>query len=128
MKLRVIFCAPTYGKGTENPLPPLNLLDILIVKNVYQLHALKFANKWQRNKLPKLLHSYLQYASDTHSYNIRHSRSKNFFKNRVRKNLGKQLISFQTTDIWGKLLPSLKQFSDYTVFQKEKKYQISSFF
>lgn len=43
---RLMFFATTSGPHTEIALPFLNLLDILTVDNVYNLHALKFTHMW----------------------------------------------------------------------------------
>ena len=64
--LRLIFFAPTLGKSTESALPPLSLLDVLTVNNVYRLHVLKFTHRWHRGLLPVLFQSYFQYASSIH--------------------------------------------------------------
>ena len=47
-------------------LPLLNLLDVLMVHNVYRFQILKFTYLWHKGLLPKLFSNYFQYASNVH--------------------------------------------------------------
>ena len=50
---RLIFFTNMRGKDTESALPLLNLLDMLIVYDIYSLHVLKFAHLWHKGLLVK---------------------------------------------------------------------------
>ena len=43
-----MFFAVTHGKNTESALPLMNLLNVLLVKSVHQLQALKFSFRWHK--------------------------------------------------------------------------------
>jgi len=116
--IRLIFFATLYGRDTASAKPLLNLLEVLTVKNVYNLHILKFMHLWHIGALPSIFKSMFKYARDVHKYNTRYSRNSNLYKSKVRTNIGKQLISFTAIAIWNSI--SIK-FKFQLVFQK---YQI----
>ena len=66
---RLIFFATAHGEHTESALPLLNLLDVLIVHNVYRSQILKFTYLWHKGLLPKPFSNYFQYACNVHKYN-----------------------------------------------------------
>ena len=93
---RVIrFFATLSGKNTDGSLPSLN---ILVMLNVYRLHALKFIHAWHIGVLPELFNHFFQYASNIHNYNNRYAAKQNLHKFRVKTNPGKQMISFMAID------------------------------
>ena len=118
--IRLIFFIKLHGKDTASALPLLNLLDILTVRNVYCLHALKFIHAWHKGMLPCIFNDFFQYSKDVHTYNTRYSSNANLYKPYVRTNSGKQTISFGTVDIW-KDLPDLIKNLPVFLFPKQAK-------
>ena len=55
----------------------MNLLNMLSVKSVHQLQALKFAFRWHQKELPSICQDYLQYADQVHNYNTRYALKRN---------------------------------------------------
>ena len=51
--IRVMFFAVTHGKNTESALSLMNLLNVLLVKSVHQLQALKFSFRWHKKGVAK---------------------------------------------------------------------------
>ena len=90
---RLIFFARTLGELTESALPPLNLLDVLTVNNVYRLHILKFTHLWHKGLLPVLFQNYFQYARYA-------SKPQNLYKPKERTNTGKQTVTFSASVLW----------------------------
>ena len=108
---------------TESAKPLLKLLEFLTVDNVYRLYALKFMHSWHKGNLPKIFNDTFKYANNIHGYNTRYSAQKNFYKPKVRTNVGKQSIAFQGIDIW-KDLPSAIKNSASTLFPKLAKHYL----
>ena len=75
--IKVIFFARISGKQKDSALSLLNLLDVLTVNNVYQLHTLKFTHLWHKGRLPILFQNYFQYANRIHVYNTRYASKQN---------------------------------------------------
>ena len=121
--VRLMFFTCTHGKETEKAKPLLNLLDMLTVDNVYQLHALKFVHSWHKGLLPEIFHDTFQYASSVHNYNTRYAAKQNLYKSKVRTNIGKQSVSFLGSDIWRQLPSSLKD-SSTSAFPKLAKHHL----
>ena len=107
------------GKDTESALPMLNLLDMLIVCNIYSLHVLKFAHLWHKGLLPDVFRNTFQYASEVHSYNTRYVTPKILYKPRVRTNTGKQMISFKAIDLWKSVPQNLKDLKHEAILYNE---------
>ena len=76
---------------------------MLMVANVYRLHALKFVHAWRKGGLPELFHHFFQYASNWHNYNTRYAAKQNLPKFQVNTNIAKQMISFMVIDLWQEL-------------------------
>ena len=109
--IRVMFCAITHGKNTESAHSLMNLLDMLSVKSVHQLQALKFAFRWHKKELPSIFQNYFQYTDQVHNYNTRYAPKGNFYKRRTRR---KQSIQSIAVDL-GKDLPlHLKDLPNYS--------------
>ena len=107
-----MFFAVTPGKNTETALSLMNLLNVLLVKSVHQLQALKFSFRWK--ELPSIFQNYFQYADQVRNCNTRYASKKNFYKPRTRTNIGKQSIQSITVDL-GKDLPlHLKDLPNYS--------------
>ena len=53
-----MFFTTLSGKNTNSALPLLNILEILMVTNVYRLHALKFIHAWYKGTLPELFNRF----------------------------------------------------------------------
>ena len=83
--------------------PLLNILEMLMVANVYHLHALKFSHAWHKGVFPELFNHFFQYASNVHNYNTRYAAKQNLHKFRVNTNISKQMISFTAIDLWQEL-------------------------
>ena len=75
--IRLTFFATLSGKNTAIALLLINILDILTVKNVYRLHALKFTHTWHKGSLPKPFDHFFQYASSVHFCNTRYAAKQN---------------------------------------------------
>jgi len=99
-----MFYSKTFGKETESAKPLLNLLDVLIVDNIYRLEILKFAHSWHNGLPPGVFDD--KYARNMHGYNTRYTAKQNFYKYGVNTNVGKQSVTFMAIDIW-KDLPSI---------------------
>lgn len=99
--IRLIFFARTLE---------LNLLDVLIVNNIYRLHILKLTHLWHKGLLPVLFQSYFQYASSIHGYNTRYASKQNLSKPKERTNSGKQTVAFAAPVLWENI-PSLNVFN-----------------
>ena len=89
---------------------------MLTVYNMYSLHVLKFAHLCHKGLLPYVLCNTFQYANEVHTYNTRYATQKNLHKPRVRTNTGKQMISFEATDIWKSVPQNLTDLNVYTFF------------
>ena len=112
--IRVMFFAVTHGKNTESALPLMNLLNVLLVKSVHQLQALKFPSVGTKKELPSIFQNYFRYADQVRNYNTRYAPKKNFYKPRTRTNIGKQSIQSVAVDL-GKDLPlHLKDLPNYS--------------
>ena len=88
--VRLIFFARTFGRETESAKPLLNLLDLLTVDNIYRLEILKFSHSWHNGRLPEVFDNTFQYARNIHRYNTRYTAKQNFYKYKVKTNVGKQ--------------------------------------
>ena len=88
--IRVMFFVTLFGPDTDSALPLLNLLDLLIVTNIYKLQLLNFTHQWHSKKLPNIFNQHFRYASEVHTYNTRYASKSNFYKPRSRTNIGKQ--------------------------------------
>jgi len=119
--IRLIFFATLYGRDTASAKPLLNLLEVLTVKNVYNLHILKFMHLWYIGALPSIFKSMFKYARDVHKYNTRYSKNSNLYKSKVRTNIGKQLISFTAIDIWNSIPITFKTCKITNSFSKNIK-------
>ena len=85
--IRLMFFATLSGKNTDSALPLLNILEMLMVANVYRLHALKFIHAWHKGVLPEpQFNHFFQYASNVHNYNTRYAAKQNLHKFRVKTN------------------------------------------
>ena len=87
-----MFFTITHGKNTNRALPLMNLLNIMSVKSVHQLQALKFAFQLHKKELVSSFQNYFQYADQVHNNIIMHRQcalKKNFINNtqeRILKN------------------------------------------
>ena len=120
-----------FGSETEKAKPFLNLLGLLTVNNIYRLQVLKCLPSWHKGLLPKVLDNMFQYASNMHNYNTsitkhKHTTKHYLYKPSVRKNVGKQLLSFMATDIWKDLSTSLKKTHAKCVCISEANYTLST--
>ena len=86
--------ARTFGRETESAKPLLNLLDLLTVDNIYRLEILKFSHSWHNGHLPEVFDNTFQYARNIHRYNTRYTAKQNFYKYKVKTNVGKQSVSY----------------------------------
>ena len=123
--VRLIFYARTLGSKTESAKPLLNLLDILTVDNIYRLEVLKFSHSWHNGLLPEVFDDIFQYARNMHRYNTRYTAKQNFYKYRVKTNIGKQSVSFMAVNIWKDLPSSLKDLSVSAFPKYIKRYLLS---
>ena len=48
-----MFFAVTHGKNTESALSLMNLFNVLLMKSVHQLQALKFSFRWHKKGVAK---------------------------------------------------------------------------
>ena len=62
-----MFFAVTHGKNNNRALTLMNLLNIMSVKSVHQLQALKFAFQWHKKELVSSFQNYFQYADQVHN-------------------------------------------------------------
>ena len=123
--VRLIFFARTFGRETESAKPLLNLLDLLTVDNIYRLEILKFSHSWHNGRLPEVFDNTFQYARNIHRYNKRYTAKQNFYKYKVKTNVGKQSVSYMEIDIWKDLPSSLKDLSVHVFPKYIKRYLLS---
>ena len=123
--VRLIFFARTFGRETESAKPLLNLLDLLTVDYIYRLEISKFSHSWHNGRLPEVFDNTFQYARNIHRYNTRYTAKKNFYKYKVKTNVGKQSVSYMAIDIWKDLPSSLKDLSVYVFSKYIKRYLLS---
>ena len=95
--IRLMFFATLYGKNTDSALPFLNLLDLLTVENIFIFRLLQFSHQWHKKKLPSIFDNYFRYASDVHTCNTRYASKSNFYKARLRTNIGERCRLWQLT-------------------------------
>ena len=111
--VRLIFFATLYGKHTERALPLLNLLDLLLVENIFPFQLLNcqtfFINTFR-------------YACDVHSYNTRYTSKANFYKEHFRANAGKRTTSAMAVKLWQELPIELKNVKHFNFRKKVKQY------
>ena len=123
--VRLIFFARTFGRETESAKPLLNLLDLLTVDNIYRLEILKFSHSWHNGRLPEVFDNTFQYARNILRYNTRYTAKQNFYKYKVKTNVGKQSVSYMAIEIWKDLTSSLKYLSVYVFTKHIKRYLLS---
>ena len=123
--VRLIFFSRTFDRETESAKPLLNLLDLLTVDNIYRLEMLKFSHSWHNGRLPEVFDNTFQYARNIHRYNTRYTAKQNFYKYKVKTNVGKQSVSYMAIDIWKDLPSSLKDSSVYGFPKYIKRYLLS---
>ena len=123
--MRLIFFARTFGRETESAKPLLNLLDLLTVDNIYLLEILKFSHSWHNGRLPEGFDNTFQYARNIHRYNTRYTAKQNFYKYKVKTNVGEQSFSYMAIDLWKYLPSSLKDLSVYVFPKYIKRYLLS---
>ena len=92
----------------------------LNIENVFKLHVSTFAHHWHTKALPNIFDTCLQYAKVVHCHNTRYAAKENFHRTRARTNTGKQTISYNTTVIWKKLPPEIKQLKRFSFIKEVK--------
>ena len=75
--------------------------------------------------LCKVFDNTFQYARNIHRYNTRYTAKQNFYKYKVKTNVGKQSVSYMAIDIWKDLPSSLKDLSVYVFPKYIKRYLLS---
>ena len=100
----------------------MNLLDIVSVTSIFKFQAFKFAHCWHNKARSNIFYNYFQYANDIHSYNMRYTSNKNFYKLCSRTNIGKQSgSSIIVVDLWQDLPTSYKNPNTFTFSGKKKR-------
>ena len=120
-----MFFATLSGKNTDSALPLLNILEMLMVANVYRLHALKFIHAWYKGVFPEPFNHFFQYASNVHNYNTSYAAKQNLHKFPVKANTGKQMISFMAIDLWQELPYKFKDLNQFAFSKSVKSYILS---
>ena len=116
-----MFFAPLYGKNTDSALPLMNLVDILTVEDIFILLLLQFSHHWHKKQLPSILDDYFRYASYAHTYNTSYASKSNFYKSRLRINIGKTTLSTLAVDHWQKLPHDIKELNLFRIFPRKAK-------
>jgi hypothetical protein len=76
--MTIMFFAITNGPLTKSAFPYLNILEILIVDNLYRLRASQSTHLWHKDQLPRIFDSLFRYTSDEHIYNTRYPSKQTF--------------------------------------------------
>ena len=70
-------------------------LNILKLTDVYKLEVAKYMHLLQNNKLPKSLYDDYVKINETHNYNTRQVQNNVYFKPRVDKSIGKEMLVYR---------------------------------
>ena len=108
--IRLIFFTRTLS---EFAAPLLNLLELLTKNNVNRLHALRFNHLRHKKLFPNVFHDFFQYASNLHTCNTRYVANQNLYEPGLRKNTGKQIISYMASVFWHNILSNVKNLDIY---------------
>ena len=92
-------------------------LNILRLKDIFELEIAKFMHSFHHNKIPENFNSYFRTASQQHTHLTRSITNKNYFLKRVNTKYGQSSFNFHGVKIWNKI-PLLNKSLSWHSFTK----------
>ena len=114
--IRTIFCANKH----EPSLPYYQILEVLKFENIVKFKICSLAFKLYNNPstVPAIFHNFLTPITTVHSYNTRNSAKLNFYRRKVRTNIGKFTFKYSASVMWEAVPLALKEVKTFYNFKK----------
>ena len=101
-------------------------LNILKLADIYGLELAKYMHQLRNNKLPFSLYDYVK-LNEIHSHNTRQTQNAVYFKPRVKKSIGKELLVYRGVKLWENIDNSIKSLSWHSFKKRLKRRLISNY-
>ena len=102
-------------------------LNILKLADIYGLELAKYMHQLHDNKLPFSLYEDCVKLNEIHSHNTRQTQNTVYFKPRVKKSIGKELLVYRGAKLWENINNSMKSLSWYSFKKRLKRRLISNY-
>ena len=102
-------------------------VNILKLADIYGLDLAKYMHQLHNNKLPFSLYEDYVKLNEIHSHYIRQTQKAVYFKPRVNKSNGKELLVYRGAKLWENLDNSIKSLSWYSFKKRFKRIIISNY-
>ena len=114
--IRSIFFANKH----EPSLPYYQILEVLKFENIVKFKICSLAFKLYNNPstVPAIFHNFLTPITTVHSYNTRNSAKLNFYRPKVRTNIGKFTFKYSASVMWEAVPLALKEVKTFYNFKK----------
>ena len=102
-------------------------LNILKVEDIQGLELAKYMHQLHNNKLPfSLFEDYVK-LNEIHNHNTRQTQNAVYFKPRVNKSIGKELLVYRGAKLWENIDNSIKSLTWYSFKKRFKRRLISNY-
>ena len=102
-------------------------LNILKLADIYDLELAKHMHQLHNNKLPFSLHEDYVKLNEMHTHNTRQTQNAVYFKPRVNKSIGKELLVYRGAKLWENIASSIKSLSWYSFKKRFKRKLIGNY-
>ena len=102
-------------------------LNILKLANIYGLELTKYVHQLHSNKLPFSLYEDYVKLNEIHSHNTGQTQNAVYFKPRVRKSIGKELLVYRGAKLWENVDGSIQSLSWYSFKERFKRKLINNY-